>query len=69
LRLEDTSPHYRDFLNGLGWAIDLRSHQGFLGGIDHRASRAFVYYANAFHELMFHVTGMIQKGRLVRRQL
>jgi hypothetical protein len=59
LRLEDTSAHYRDFLSGLGWAIDLRSHSGFLGGIDHRASRASVYYADAFHELMFHVAGMI----------
>jgi hypothetical protein len=59
LRLEDTSAHYREFLSGLGWAIDLRSHQGFTGGLDHRVSRSSVYYSDAFHEVMFHVAGMI----------
>jgi hypothetical protein len=62
LHLEDTSPHYREFLTGLGWIIDLRTHCGFGGGIDPLTCRSSVYYADHMHELMWHAAGFISEG-------
>jgi hypothetical protein len=59
IQLEETSPHYREFLTELGWIVDLQSHRGFAGGLDPRVCRSSVYYSDCFHELMWHAGGLI----------
>lgn len=56
--LESTSPHYCEFLTGLGWTVDLQSHRGFSGGLSCGTS---VYYSDCFHELMWHVGGLMKE--------
>eukprot|EP01102_Stenamoeba_stenopodia_P002431 TRINITY_DN12256_c0_g1_i1.p1 TRINITY_DN12256_c0_g1~~TRINITY_DN12256_c0_g1_i1.p1 ORF type:complete len:398 (-),score=83.51 TRINITY_DN12256_c0_g1_i1:97-1290(-) len=54
---ETCSQSYADFMAGLGWTIDLATHEGFLGGLDKTsftAGRTAPYYANALIEVIYH---------------
>eukprot|EP01133_Synstelium_polycarpum_P016306 gene16306-19394_t len=55
------SPLYESFVDGLGWPVDLRTHQGYLGGLDKKKSTGThaPYYANTTLETIFHnITSM-----------
>ena len=59
MKNNDGSPLYSEFLQSLGWDIDLRTHQGFIGGLDNSdalATGSFApYYSNPTIECVFHV--------------
>ncbi|KAK7504780.1 hypothetical protein BaRGS_00003808 [Batillaria attramentaria] len=52
---------FEDFVAGLGWEIDLESHQGFLGGLQQNKTTGDTapYYANSTCEVVFHVSTRI----------
>uniref|UniRef100_S4RBX1 Ral GTPase activating protein catalytic subunit alpha 1 n=1 Tax=Petromyzon marinus TaxID=7757 RepID=S4RBX1_PETMA len=49
---------YEDFIAGLGWEVDLTTHCGFMGGLQHNRSNGFSapYYATSTMEVIFHVS-------------
>ncbi len=54
-RNDSGSKEYNDFLKGLGWSVDLKTHRGFMGGLDHSsAGTSAPYWANASYEVLFH---------------
>lgn len=57
LKNDKGSPLYYEFVDGLGWPVDLATHRGFLGGLDSNLSTGSVapYFANATTEVIFHV--------------
>jgi hypothetical protein len=59
---EETSPHFREFITGLGWPILLESHVGYDGGLDLKNERngtTSIYYADFSNEAMFHIAPLI----------
>ena len=48
---------YEEFVSGLGWEVDLETHQGFMGGLQHNRSTGVSapYYATSNMEVLFHV--------------
>ncbi|KAH0789411.1 Rap/ran-GAP family protein [Histomonas meleagridis] len=57
---EETSPHFREFVTGLGWPIELKSHVGYDGGLDlQRNGKTSIYYANFTDEIMFHIAPLL----------
>lgn len=51
---------YEQFLEQLGWDVDLTTHKGFLGGLDSNPKslsngRTTLYYATSHSEVVFHV--------------
>ncbi|KAG2389601.1 hypothetical protein C9374_014161 [Naegleria lovaniensis] len=56
---------YKEFVQSLGWDVDLRTHGGFMGGLDENLTTGTTapYYANATTEVVFHdVTRMPTKA-------
>lgn len=54
---ERGSQDYEDFLNALAWPVDLESHEGFMGGLQHNNQlKTAPYYANSISEVLFHVS-------------
>ncbi|OQS01370.1 hypothetical protein ACHHYP_01171 [Achlya hypogyna] len=58
------STEYEEFLLELGWPINLATHKGFTGGLDHNAKSlsngpSTVYFANSTTEVVFHVVTMM----------
>ncbi|XP_070180609.1 ral GTPase-activating protein subunit alpha-1-like isoform X3 [Littorina saxatilis] len=55
------SRDFEDFVAGLGWEIDLETHQGFLGGLQQNKTTGDTapYYANSTCEVVFHVSTRI----------
>lgn len=59
---EETTPHFSEFITGIGWPISLKDHKGYLGGLDAknaRTGRTSIYYADSMHEMMFHVAPLL----------
>ncbi|KAL8608299.1 hypothetical protein ACOMHN_042166 [Nucella lapillus] len=52
---------FEDFVAGLGWEVDLETHQGFLGGLQQNKTTGDTapYYANSTCEVVFHVSTRI----------
>ncbi|XP_041105404.1 ral GTPase-activating protein subunit alpha-2-like isoform X2 [Polyodon spathula] len=52
------SQAYEDFVSGLGWEVDLSTHCGFMGGLQHNGStgQTAPYYATSTVEVIFHVS-------------
>ncbi|KAK3764075.1 hypothetical protein RRG08_046540 [Elysia crispata] len=52
---------FEDFVAGLGWEIDLETHQGFLGGLQQNRTTGCTapYWANSTCEVIFHVSTRI----------
>ncbi|KAJ3440176.1 tuberin [Anaeramoeba flamelloides] len=51
------SPLYEEFVNGLGWEIDISKHVGYNGGLDVYSGvngRTCPYYADSETEVVFH---------------
>jgi hypothetical protein len=57
MRNEAGSNPYNEFVEALGWEVDLATHEGFLGGLDQGLTTGVSapYYANATTEVIFHV--------------
>jgi hypothetical protein len=67
-RCTEPPGHFHEFVSALGWVVDLETHRGFMGGLPRTG--ASVYYSDALHELMFHVTGMLgDKAKLIEGDL
>lgn len=53
------SDAYKEFLQGLGWDVDLSTHTGFYGGLDNTPGlgdgKFAPYYCNPTTEVLFHV--------------
>ena len=53
---EDTSALFKEFITGLGWNIDFKTHVGYDGGLSKSKDViATVYYADFINEVIFHV--------------
>ncbi|RUS74693.1 hypothetical protein EGW08_017551 [Elysia chlorotica] len=52
---------FEDFVAGLGWEVDLETHQGFLGGLQQNRTTGCTapYWANSTCEVIFHVSTRI----------
>ena len=53
----DTTLEYKQFVEGLGWTIDIDHHNGFLGGLDKvykTTGQDMRYYSDATKEVIFH---------------
>ena len=62
IQYDETTPHFQEFITGLGWPIDLQKHVGYLGGLDSKNTKngkTSIYYADAMHEMMFHIGPLI----------
>ncbi|GAB6020527.1 hypothetical protein CHUAL_003210 [Chamberlinius hualienensis] len=48
---------YEEFVAGLAWEVELKNHNGFMGGLQGNGSTGDTapYYANSFLEVIFHV--------------
>ena len=58
--IEKGSEAYQDFVNGLGWEVDLNEHIGYQGQLNPIATgNTAMYFANWECELMFHVSTMM----------
>ncbi|XP_071163713.1 ral GTPase-activating protein subunit alpha-1-like isoform X40 [Mytilus edulis] len=58
------SKAYEDFISGLGWEIDLETHQGFLGGLHQNKSTGDTapYFATSLYECIYHVSTRMPSG-------
>ena len=57
-----TTPHFQEFLTGLGYPIDLLTHIGYDGGLDLKKGvngKTSIFYCNSNNETMFHVGPLI----------
>ncbi|XP_055879751.1 ral GTPase-activating protein subunit alpha-2-like isoform X3 [Biomphalaria glabrata] len=52
---------FEDFVAGLGWEVDLETHQGFMGGLQQNRTTGNTapYWANSTCEVIFHVSTRI----------
>ncbi|KAH9496143.1 Ral GTPase-activating protein subunit alpha-1 [Bulinus truncatus] len=52
---------FEDFVAGLGWEVDLETHQGFMGGLQQNRTTGSTapYWANSTCEVIFHVSTRI----------
>lgn len=51
---------YQEFINSLGWGINVSTHNGFLGGLDKKANGDVApYYATYNTEVIFHVATLM----------
>ena len=57
--INDTSSHFREFITGLGWPVDLSTHFGYLGGLDIKTTKSSVYYSDFMYEVMFHIAPLL----------
>ncbi|CAI2195105.1 5398_t:CDS:10, partial [Funneliformis geosporum] len=50
------SEEYNEFVQSLGWEIDLTTHPGYLGGLERNASNGLtaIYYCTSTIEIIFH---------------
>ncbi|XP_022332235.2 ral GTPase-activating protein subunit alpha-1-like isoform X3 [Crassostrea virginica] len=58
------SKAFEDFVAGLGWEVDLETHQGFLGGLQQNRTTGDTapYYATSLTECIFHVSTRMPSG-------
>ncbi|KAJ8308029.1 hypothetical protein KUTeg_012903 [Tegillarca granosa] len=58
------SKAFEDFVSGLGWEVELETHQGFLGGLQQNKTTgdSAPYYANSLCECIFHVSTRMPSG-------
>ncbi|GAB1222875.1 hypothetical protein ENUP19_0122G0017 [Entamoeba nuttalli] len=57
LKNQEGSPAYKEFVEGLGWTIDIETHSGFVGGLDKTylsTGKNIRYFADATKEVIFH---------------
>lgn len=56
LRNERTSPDYAEFVQSLGWEVDLATHAGYLGGLERNqtSGERAAYFCNSTLEIIYH---------------
>ena len=57
--IEDVSPFFFDFLQQIGYLVDLKTHIGYFGPLDLETTNSSVYYSNRSMEIMFNVAPLI----------
>lgn len=67
----DDLQEFERFVDGIGWPIDVRSHAGFLGGLDpHVSSGVYApYWASSTTELLFHVVSRMPTQWMCAQQI
>ena len=56
---ESGSADYEDFVSALAWQVELDSHEGFMGGLQHNVQlKTAPYYANSISEASFILFGI-----------
>ena len=52
------SAKFEQFVSGLGWEVDLATHEGFIGGLQRNGSNGVTapYYCTSTLEVMYHVS-------------
>ena len=60
---EGGSVAYERFKEGLGWTVKLRSHRGFMGGLEGNGGEESVYWCSSSAELMWHVVTLMPTVR------
>ena len=52
------SAKFEQFVTGLGWEVDLATHEGFIGGLQRNGSNGVTapYYCTSTLEVMYHVS-------------
>ncbi|ELP94482.1 tuberin, putative [Entamoeba invadens IP1] len=69
---ETGSKEYVEFCNGMGWTLDIKSHNGFLGGLDKgylSTGEIIRYYADSTKEVIFHDVVLIPTQKDDSQQL
>ncbi|GAM28814.1 hypothetical protein SAMD00019534_119900, partial [Acytostelium subglobosum LB1] len=66
-----SSSLYAEFVNGLGWPIDLQTHRGYLGGLDRQKTTGTTapYFANMAVETIFHNITMMPTNKAEPQQI
>uniref|UniRef100_A0A5S6Q889 Rap-GAP domain-containing protein n=1 Tax=Trichuris muris TaxID=70415 RepID=A0A5S6Q889_TRIMR len=54
LENRDGSPRFEEFVSGLGWQVELRTHPGYAGGLPTEGT--IPYYCTPLTEVVFHVS-------------
>ncbi|ELP92922.1 tuberin, putative [Entamoeba invadens IP1] len=57
LKNEGASDEYQEFAEGLGWTVDMKKHNGFIGGLDKvfcTTGEKIRYYSDSSKEVVFH---------------
>eukprot|EP01114_Cavostelium_apophysatum_P012785 TRINITY_DN2948_c0_g1_i1.p1 TRINITY_DN2948_c0_g1~~TRINITY_DN2948_c0_g1_i1.p1 ORF type:complete len:1028 (+),score=340.40 TRINITY_DN2948_c0_g1_i1:1417-4500(+) len=62
---------YSEFLRGIGWLVDLKTHPGFTGGLDRNLStgKTAPYFATPSYEVMFHVPTLMPSNPQDEQQI
>ncbi|KAJ3428518.1 rho gtpase-activating protein [Anaeramoeba flamelloides] len=66
------SPLFEEFINGLGWEVDLTKHRGYIGGLDSYGKadgKTAPYFANYKTEVMFHVQTRMPNSKSNPKQI
>ncbi|KAJ6240618.1 rho gtpase-activating protein [Anaeramoeba flamelloides] len=66
------SPLFEEFVNGLGWEVDLTKHRGYIGGLDSYGKadgKTAPYFANYKTEVMFHVQTRMPNSKSNPKQI
>ncbi|KAH0792717.1 Rap/ran-GAP family protein [Histomonas meleagridis] len=69
---DETTPHFREFLNGLGWPVELVTHKFYNGGLSlsgQKDGKTSIYYADLKTELMFHVGPLLPTNKNDKQQI
>jgi len=72
LKNEAGSELYSEFVRGMGWTVDLKTHNGFIGGLDRinfSAGKTAPYYSTASLELIFHVSTLMPSNKNDEKQI
>lgn len=59
---KNVSPLFKEFLQGIGWNVDLRTHYFYDGGLDtvkYSNGKSSIFYTDNLYEIMFHVSPLI----------
>jgi len=72
LKNENGSDLYNEFLRGIGWMVDVKTHNGYLGGLDKKGlvhGKESPYFANAGLEVMYHVVTLMPTSKTDEKQI
>ncbi|KAJ3443180.1 rho gtpase-activating protein [Anaeramoeba flamelloides] len=62
----ETSPMFEQFIQGLGWEINLNNHLGYLGKLANNLNqcKALPYYSDFNHEIIFKILTLIKNDQI-----
>ncbi|CDW58107.1 Rho GTPase activating protein [Trichuris trichiura] len=65
LENRDGSPRFEEFVSGLGWQVELRTHSGYAGGLPTEGT--IPYYCTPLIEVVFHVSTRLSCEEITRK--